>query len=73
MGGSDRVQIRRGLRKKMPKYAPSGEPLFCTDTKALFIGTGNGVAKIAGDNIYDGGNFTDSEEEGGDLADGGEF
>lgn len=41
------VLIKRGLLANLPASAPLGEPLFTTDTKQFFIGTGTGVALIA--------------------------
>ncbi len=41
------LQFRRGLKSNLPISAPSGMPLWCTDTKELYIGTENGIHKIA--------------------------
>ncbi len=43
---SGNLQFRRGLKSALPTSALSGMPLWCTDTKELFIGTGSGVEKI---------------------------
>lgn len=40
------LQFRRGLKTNLPASAPSGMPLWCTDTKELFIGTETGVQKV---------------------------
>ena len=44
---SGNLQFRRGLKTNLPTSAPSGMPLWCTDTKELYIGTGDGIHKIA--------------------------
>lgn len=43
------LQFRRGLKTNLPTSAPSGMPLWCTDTKELFIGTETGVQKVGSD------------------------
>lgn len=40
------IQFKRGLKSRLPATAPVGTPLWCTDTKELYIGTGSGVQKI---------------------------
>lgn len=40
------IRIRRGKKTNLPTSAPSGMPLWCEDTKELYIGTGNGVQII---------------------------
>lgn len=40
------LQFRRGLKSDLPTSAPSGMPLWCTDTKELYIGTDDGISKI---------------------------
>lgn len=40
------LQFKRGLKTHLPTSAPSGMPLWCTDTKELYIGTETGVQKI---------------------------
>lgn len=42
------LQFKRGLKTNLPSSAPSGMPLWCTDTKELYIGTDEGVEKIGG-------------------------
>jgi len=37
------IRLRRGNKADLPASAPSGMPLWCEDTKELYIGTGNGV------------------------------
>jgi len=43
---SGNLQFKRGLKNNLPTSAPSGMPLWCTDTKELYIGTGDSVSKI---------------------------
>lgn len=45
------LQFRRGFKKRLPLTAPSGMPLWCIDTKELYIGTGNGIASIGSSKI----------------------
>lgn len=45
------IKFRRGQKIKLPSSAPSGMPLWCEDTKELYIGTGNSVAKVSVDEI----------------------
>ena len=40
------LQFKRGLKSKLPTSAPSGMPLWCIDTKELYIGTENGIQKV---------------------------
>ena len=40
------IRFKRGNKADLPKSATSGTPLWCEDTKELFVGTGNGVSKI---------------------------
>lgn len=40
------IQLKRGLKDNLPTTAAPGEPLFCLDTKELYVGTETGVAKI---------------------------
>lgn len=42
------LQFRRGNKVNLPNSAPSGMPLWCEDSKELYIGTGNGISKIEG-------------------------
>lgn len=53
LGGivSNPVRLKRGLQSSLPVSAPVGEPLFCTDTGALFMGTGPGLVQIGLDPI----------------------
>jgi len=41
------LKFKRGYKSNMPSYAPDGMPLWCSDTKELYIGTGSSVSKIA--------------------------
>ncbi|MBQ9246475.1 hypothetical protein IJ182_09440 [bacterium] len=47
---ANKLQFKRGLKSNLPSSADSGMPLWCTDTKELYIGTGSGVQKIGDDN-----------------------
>ena len=40
------IRIRRGKKANLPSSAPSGMPLWCEDTKELYIGTGSGIQII---------------------------
>ena len=40
------ILLKRGLRTNLPASAGNGEPLYCTDTQELFIGTGSGRVKV---------------------------
>ncbi len=40
------LQFKRGSKENLPDYAPSGMPLWCEDTKELYIGTEYGVEKV---------------------------
>ena len=42
------LQFKRGVKAKLPTSAPNGMPLWCTDTKELYIGTETGVEKVGG-------------------------
>lgn len=44
---SGNLQFKRGLKANLPTSAPSGMPLWCEDTKELYIGTDDGISKIA--------------------------
>ena len=35
-----RFSLRKGLSRDLPTHAPLGEPLFCTDTGAIYVGMG---------------------------------
>ena len=45
---ANKIQFKRGLKQNLPSSADVGMPLWCTDTKELYIGTGNGVSKVGG-------------------------
>ena len=38
-----RFSLRKGLSSDLPTHAPLGEPLFCTDTGAIYVGMGEGL------------------------------
>lgn len=42
---SNKIQVKRGLRSKIPTL-DIGEPALCTDTKEIYIGSGTGNIKI---------------------------
>ena len=42
------IQFKRGTKINLPASAPNGMPLWCEDTKELYIGTGNSIAKVNG-------------------------
>lgn len=43
----NKIQLRRGLKSSMPTGS-AGEPLFATDTRELYVGTGNGNVNMGG-------------------------
>ncbi len=43
---STNIRLRRGNKADLPNSALSGTPLWCEDTKELYIGTDNGVSKV---------------------------
>ncbi len=45
---ANKIQFKRGLKQNLPNSADVGMPLWCTDTKELYIGTGTGVSKVGG-------------------------
>lgn len=51
------IKFKRGNKANMPSSAPDGMPLWCSDTKELYIGTGNSVSQITGGS---GGSIDDS-------------
>lgn len=42
------IKFRRGNKADLPQSAPSGTPLWCEDTKELYLGIDNGVTKVGG-------------------------
>lgn len=49
------IRFRRGNKANLPISAPSGMPLWCEDTKELYMGTDDSVAPISGasgDNLF---------------------
>lgn len=38
-----RFSLRKGLSSDLPTHAPLGEPLFCIDTGAMYVGMGEGL------------------------------
>ena len=40
------IRFKRGNKADLPMSASSGTPLWCEDTKELFMGNGNGVSKV---------------------------
>lgn len=45
---ANKLQFKRGLKSNLPTRADEGMPLWCTDTKELYIGTGTSVSKVGG-------------------------
>lgn len=45
MTGSS-IRFKRGNKADLPQSASSGTPLWCEDSQELYVGTGNGVAKV---------------------------
>ena len=41
------IKFKRGYKSNMPSYAPDGMPLWCSDTKELYMGTGSSISKIS--------------------------
>lgn len=57
------LQFKRGLKSNLPTSAPSGMPLWCTDTKELYVGTETGVIKVGSNSsTQTGGTDTDFSE-----------
>lgn len=50
---ANKIQIRRGLKSAMPQGS-AGEPLYATDTRELFVGTGSGNVNMGGSHWYRG-------------------
>lgn len=48
---ANKIQFKRGLKTNLPTSADEGMPLWCTDTKELYIGTGDGVSKVSGSDV----------------------
>lgn len=40
---ADSVRIKRGIKSNLPKSLPLGELAFCTDTRELYVGAGEGL------------------------------
>jgi hypothetical protein len=49
----NKIQIRRGVKSAMPQGS-AGEPLWASDTKELYIGTGSGNVNMSGSHWYRG-------------------
>lgn len=56
---TNKIQFKRGLKSNLPITADEGMPLWCTDTKELYIGTGTSVEKVGSNSNSD----TYSKEE----------
>lgn len=50
---ANKIQLRRGLKSAMPTGL-SGEPMYATDTRELFVGTGSGNVNMGGSHWYRG-------------------
>lgn len=46
MINQSRIYFRKGTKLNLPRTAPCGEPLFCIDTKELFVGMGKSVPPV---------------------------
>lgn len=42
------LQFKRGLAANLPASAAEGEPLYATDKKQMYVGTGSGLEMLAG-------------------------
>lgn len=51
---ANRIQLRRGIKSKLPTTLAVGEPAYTTDTHELFIGTGSGNVNMSGGHWYNG-------------------
>ncbi len=51
---ANRLQLRRGIKSKLPSTLAVGEPAYTTDTHELFIGTGSGNVNMGGGHWYTG-------------------
>lgn len=49
----NKIQIRRGVKSAMPQGS-AGEPLWASDTKELYMGTGSGNVNMSGSHWYRG-------------------
>lgn len=58
---SDKIKFKRGPKAAIPKIADIGEPLYCTDTNELYVGTGDGVQLLATVKTIDCGYFGDAD------------
>ena len=45
------IRFRRGFKNDLPPSAPSGMPLWCEDTKELYLGTGTGIVQVTGQSV----------------------
>ncbi len=50
---ANKIQLRRGLKANIPTGS-AGEPLYATDTRELYIGTGSGNVNMGGSQWYTG-------------------
>ena len=51
---ANRIQLRRGIKSRMPSALSEGEPAYTTDTYELFVGTGSGNVNMNGSKWYTG-------------------
>ena len=58
------LQFKRGLKTKLPTSAPSGMPLWCEDTKELYIGTGTSVARVGNSENTTGSGSSGQDDQG---------
>lgn len=66
---ANKIQFKRGLKTNLPTSAPSGMPLWCEDTKELYIGTGDGISKVSGSGTGSTDSYSKEEIDGliGDI------
>lgn len=58
---ANKIQFKRGLKTNLPTSADEGMPLWCTDTKELYIGTGNGVEKVGSNSVSSSDTYSKTE------------
>lgn len=51
---ANRIQLRRGIKSKLPTNGAVGEPYYTIDTHELFVSTGSGNVNMGGSQWYTG-------------------
>jgi hypothetical protein len=46
------IKIKRGTKANLPSSANQGEPIYTTDSKELFVGSGSGIDQITYKNNF---------------------